>query len=98
QAFQPDLDEGHALAEHQLLALACHGYFLLFGDFSSGRFATKPESSPWWKKIMPCSSSPARTGQARPCAGSISAFACLVHDTAGGASRVVSRQSSQPWT
>src|SRR6185437_2860246 len=42
-------------------------------------FATNSESSPLWKKIIPCSSLPFTTAQPRPCAGSISSLRLLRH-------------------
>src|SRR5207249_1155672 len=50
-----------------------------FGAFAF--LATNPESSPPWKKIMPCSSSPFRTAQPRPWAASISALPSQDHST-----------------
>jgi hypothetical protein len=93
QALQAAFDEGRALAERQLLPFAGHEYFLAFRGFASACLATKPESSPWWKKIVPFSSSPLRMAQPRPWAGSISSLPSQVHSMAGSPSRVVRRQS-----
>src|ERR1019366_7415910 len=84
------------IAEFQLLHLPCHDHFPFVLLFFATRFATKPDSSPSWKKMMPCSSSPFRTAQPRPCAEVISSFPSQVHSTAGSPSLIVIRQSISP--
>jgi hypothetical protein len=100
EALQATLGEGRALADHQLLAFARHGYFLDFRGRPSTLLAMNSESSPWWMKIMPCSSSPPRTAQPRPVSGVPSAPSppSQDHSTAGYSPRVVRRQSIIPWT
>jgi len=78
----------HHPATAAVLTFFSKGSFMVhrfvFFDLAEGwpaHFATNSESSPPWKKIMPCSSAPFTTAQPRPCAGSIAALPSHVHST-----------------
>ncbi len=58
--------------------------------------ARKAESSPRWMKIRPSISSPSRTAQPRPCAGSISSLPSQENSMAGFPSRSTSQHSIPP--
>src|SRR5207237_492611 len=99
--FHREVVQGITLGEsgdHPQVVRLGHGHVFLgrFGAFAL--FATNSESSPPWKKIMPCSSSPFTKAQPRPWAASISALPSQDHSTAGSPSLVVWRQSIWPWT
>src|SRR3954469_19243375 len=96
EAFQVTLDEGHALAEFELLVFG-HVYFP-FG--TSARPASNSDSSPRWMKLMPSSPSSPSFAQPRPDNGvpSDPSVPSRDHSTQGSPSRRPSRSSMIPRT